>query len=89
MRMYTLQVRCWYCRAIFPLTAEVSSADSKGRLLDTVCECPECQEECQVTIRQKKLGEISLAADGSVPLGLEDIPDNVLEKHVFGGKQAI
>ncbi len=83
---YTLQVRCWYCRDIFPL--EVTPNTDSDKLIALTTTCPECQEPCDLTVYRQQLIDVALV-NGQAPQSLAEIPSAQLSAHVFGAKQPI
>lgn len=83
---YTIKVRCWYCRDIFPISVQPN--EQQDKLLSLLLECPDCQEQGELTVYRQQLGNIAMV-NGVAPGSFADIPPAQLADHVFGAKQPV
>jgi hypothetical protein len=83
---YTIKVRCWYCRDIFPISVQPN--EQQDKLLSLLLECPECQEQGALTVYRQQLGDVAMV-NGRAPTSFAEIPTAQLAAHVFGAKQPV
>jgi hypothetical protein len=83
---YTIKVRCWYCRDISPISVQPN--EQQDKILSLLLECPECQEQGELTVYRQQLGHIAMVG-GCAPNSFADIPPAQLAEHVFGAKQPV
>ncbi len=82
---FTLQLRCWYCRSLFPQAVD-GNTNTADTLVKLLIACPSCGEECAFSLHKTQLSDVYVSGTQAIH-SLAEVPEAVLAKHVFGTRQ--
>ncbi len=78
-----LKIRCWKCREVFTMSAEISR--KRGPLVEAALSCPFCKTTNQVTVHADQVKSNVLHRDGQAAEMVELEKLGVLLGYVFEG----